>query len=135
MSTPQRMVALKKAETVRLARSKRKRWLCADGNRRLALERALMVLDDVPPELLSCEVSKFLVALPRIGRDTMAQICAGVHIAEWRRLDSLTVHSKRTLAAELMKRLCGGQPEDFANGLGRGGILTSPSQTKGSSDV
>ena len=104
MSTPQEMAALKKAETVRLARSKRKQWLCADGNRRLAFERALMVLDDVPLELLTCEVSKFLMALPRIGRDTMAQICVGARIAEWRRLDSLTVSNKRTLAAELMKR-------------------------------
>ncbi len=102
---PQHMVALARANKIRLARSNRKRWLNAGGDRHEAIRRALMVLSGIPWDMETCSIGKFLESIPRVGRTKMLNIVHDVLLNEHKNLGDMTARQRQQLADELRRRI------------------------------
>jgi hypothetical protein len=102
---PQYMVALARANKIRLARADRKRWLNAGGDLHEATRRALMVLSGIPWDMETCSVGKFLECIPRVGPIKVHDILKDVLISENRNLGDMTARQRQQLADELRRRI------------------------------
>jgi hypothetical protein len=93
--TPQRLRALERANTVRLARAELKRRI-ADGDVSVA-----EVLLDPPSEADSWAVGDVLTSQRRWGSTRCRKFLAGHHIMETRSIGALTERQRRLLANQL----------------------------------
>lgn len=104
-AVPQHMTALDRANKIRLARAETKRWLKADGDRKLGFDRAISLLGaELPDHMRTCSVADFLMALPRVGVAIMRKIIRELPIGERKRLDEMTARQRVALQRELRRR-------------------------------
>jgi hypothetical protein len=92
---PQRLRALERANSVRLARAELKRRI-AEGE-----ASAAEIISDPPDEALSWAIGELLMSQRRWGGTRCRKFLARYHISETKPLGALTVRQRRLLADEL----------------------------------
>ena len=94
-TAPQHLLALKRANVVRLARADLKRQI-AEGERTVA-----EVLLELPEEARSMQVADLLESQHRWGRTRSSRFLAPMLITETKTLEALTERQRRAIAARL----------------------------------
>jgi hypothetical protein len=96
---PQHMMALARANEIRLARAALKR------NIAMGTTSAAEVVLEVPPEAGGMTVSELLSAQRRWGRARSRKLLGGLELKENKRLDTFTQRQRELLARVLLEKL------------------------------